>query len=144
MSGIVRDLDAVRARARSLDEIQVKVYGKVARALGDLAVLVSRADASSCCRWTNSPSLASQHPGHRLSFSGSAGARGRVLVESEPAIELEGVDEARSDPSGGRAFDPFAFGEVPVRALAADELRALLRRPGMLRVPRPIELVSRS
>lgn len=70
--------------------------------------------------------------------------KGRVLVESEPAIELEGVDEARSDPSGGRAFDPFAFGEVPVRGLAADELRALLRRPGMLRVPRPIELVSRS
>ena len=120
------------------------MYGKVARVLGDLAELDVAGGRQLVLPVDDLAELGLAAPGTPVVLLWERWGKGRVLVESEPAIELEGVDEARSDPSGGRAFDPFAFGEVPVRALAADELRALLRRPGMLRVPRPIELVSRS
>lgn len=143
VSGIVRDLDAVRARAASLDEIQVKLYGKVARVAGDLAELEVTGGRQAVLPVDELIELGLAEPGTPVVLLWERWGHGRVLVESEPAIELEGVEEAPAS-SGGHDFDPFTYGELPVRGRAADELLALLRRPGTLRVPRPIELVSRS
>jgi hypothetical protein len=143
VSGIVRDLDAVRARTGSLDEIQVKLYAKVARVAGELAELDVTGGRQAVLPVGELAELGLAEPGTPVVLLWERWGNGRVLVESEPAIELEGIDDTGSDSSSGRDFDPFAYGEVPVRGRAADELIALLRRPGTLRTPRPIELVSR-
>jgi hypothetical protein len=141
---IVHDIDAVRARASSLDDIQVKVYGKVTRVVDGLAELEVEEGRRVVLPVDELDELGLSAPGTPVVLLWERWGKGRVLVESEPAIELEGVNEITSDSSSDHDFDPFSYGEVPVRGIAAAELIALLRRPGALRVPRPIELVSRS
>lgn len=140
---IVHDVDAVRARTSSLDDIQVKVYGKVTRVLDDLAELEVEKGRRVVLPVDELDELGLSAPGTPIVLLWERWGKGRVLVESEPAIELAGVNETTSDASNDD-FDPFSYGEVPVHDMAAEELTALLRRPGTLRVPRPIELVSRS
>lgn len=144
VTDIVHDVDAVRARVSSLDDIQVKVYGKVTRVLDDLAELEVKEGRRVVLPVDELDELGLSAPGTPVVLLWERWGKGRVLVESEPAIELEGVDETAPGSSSDHDFDPFSYGEVPVRGMAAAELTALLRRPGTLRVPRPIELVSRS
>lgn len=141
--GIVHDIDAVRARASSLDDIQVKLYGKVTRVLGDLAELDVEEGRHVVLPVDELEELGLSAPGTPIVLLWERWANGRVLVESEPAIELAGAGETPSDASPDHAFDPFSYGEAPVRGVAAEQLTALLQRPGTLHVPRPIELVSR-
>jgi hypothetical protein len=141
---IVHDVDAVRSRVSSLHEVQVKLYGKVTRVAGELAELDVQEGRQVVLPVDELVELGLAEPGTPVVLLWERWGKGRVLVESEPAIELAGIDETPSDSSSGHEFDPFSYGEVPVRGIAAEELTALLRRPGTLRVPRPIELVSRS
>lgn len=141
---IVRNVDVVRAQASSLDDIQVKLYGKVARVQGGLAELDVGEGRQVVLPAGELDELDLAAPGTPVVLLWEKWGKGRVLVESEPGIELAGVDEPPHGSSTDDEFDPFSYGEVPVRSIAATELTALLRRPGTLRVPRPIELVSRS
>jgi hypothetical protein len=140
---IVHDVDAVRARASSLDDIQVKLYGKVARVLGGLAELDVEEGRQVVWPVDELDELDLAAPGTPVVLLWERWGKGRVLVESEPGIEFSCVEDALRGPSTDDEFEPFSYGEIPVRGGGAAELTALLRRPGALCVPRPIELVLR-
>jgi hypothetical protein len=140
---MVHNVDAVRARASSLDDIQVKLYGKVVRVVGGLAELDVEEGRQVVLPVDELDELDLAAPGTPVVLLWEKWGKGRVLVESEPGIEFSGIDDAPRVSAADDEFDPFSYGEIPLRGSAAAELTALLRRPGTLRVPRPIELVSR-
>jgi hypothetical protein len=144
LAQILRGMDAVRAQAASLHEIQVKLYGRVTRVEDDLAEVEVSDGRQVVMRVEELEELGLTTPGTPVAVLWERWGKGRVLVESEPAIELPNEGDVALEAAVEYDFDPFSYGEVPVTDGAASELKALLHRPGTLHVPLPVEITSRS
>jgi hypothetical protein len=124
-------IDAARADSPALAYIEKTIYGRVWRLEDELAeveaddgrillIPIEDLDESACV-------------GAPVALRWERWGRRRSLLESEPALAL-GADD----------FDPFTFGERPLPPAASQALLQKLRMPGMLRVPRPIEIRERA